>query len=325
MRTWLIRFAVVLALAGAIAGGTILQVYSQLDSQGPSEEATTLVLAKGASVRAIARQLEEAGVITGVWRFLIADRLTGGAPLLAGEYTFPAKVSLSMVLDITRSGRVVMHRFTLPEGWTVSRLVRELEETDTLTGDVGPIPEEGSLLPQTYFYVRGDRRDVLIERMKNNMDEVQKTLWRARQPGLALKNVREALILASIVEKETSRDEERPHVAAVFLNRLSLGMRLQSDPTTIYALSDGEGILDRQLKRSDLTLDHPYNTYVAKGLPPAPICNPGRASLAAVLNPLSSKNLYFVADGSGGHLFSRNLDEHNRNVQKLRKRNNSGP
>jgi UPF0755 protein len=221
-----------------------------------------------------------------------------------------------------RRGQTVVHKLTVPEGLTVYQVLAQMRQADGLAGNAGQIPEEGSLLPQTYFYSLGDSRDALLLRMTHAMNEAIDELWRDRMPNLPFSNKVEAIILASVVERETAIPEERAHIAAVFFNRLRLHMKLQSDPTVIFAVSNAEGVLDRPLTRDDLAVKSPYNTYLVEGLPAGPICNPGRASLRAVLHPAASDDLYFVADGSGGHLFSKSLIEHNRNVGNLRRLEN---
>jgi len=324
MMRWIIRLAVVLALAGAAVGGFLLWAHSRLGTPGPAVAPVTVIVPHGTGSSAIAQQLQEAGVIDASWLFLLGAKMTGHQPLQAGEYAFPAQVSLASVIDMMRRGQVVIHKLTFAEGLTVQQILTQLRQADGLSGKITLPPEEGSVMPQTYYYSYGDSRDAVLARMGRAMTESLDELWPKRSRTLSLTSKMDALILASIVERETALPEERPHVAAVFLNRLKLHMRLQSDPTVIYALSNGQGVLDRPLKHDDLAMRSPYNTYFSDGLPPGPICNPGRASIIAVLNPAASDDLYFVADGTGGHVFAKTLAEHNRNVTRWRVINKPG-
>jgi len=222
-------------------------------------------------------------------------------------------------MQILIEGKSIEHKVTIAEGLTVAEIYKVLEETPLLEGDLPPPPSEGSLLPETYSYLRGENRATLVERMQKDMDSTLTELWENRAPNIAIDTKEEALILASIVEKETGVASERSHVAAVFHNRLRKGMKLQSDPTVIYAITLGKEKLDRPLSKSDLGTDSPYNTYQVTGLPPGPIANPGRAALEATLKPDDSDDLYFVANGSGGHAFAKTLEEHNKNVAEWRK------
>jgi UPF0755 protein len=217
------------------------------------------------------------------------------------------------------SGKTVVRRLTVAEGLTTAQVLDLLDATDGLEGRIAERPPEGSLLPETYHFSYGDSRQGMVERMQRAMRETLDRLWRKRRADLPLKTKQQALTLASIVEKETAVPHERPHIAGVFLNRLRRGMPLQSDPTVAYALTGGKVPLDRALASADLKTDSPYNTYVSRGLPPGPIANPGRESIAAVLQPLDTDDLYFVADGGGGHAFARTFQEHLRNVQRWRK------
>lgn len=238
--------------------------------------------------------------------------------LKAGEFAFAAAISAREAAAVIVSGRTVVRRLTLVEGQTTAQAVALLRAAEGLMGDVSVNPGEGELLPDTYFYSWGDSRERMLARQRRAMVDTLAELWPKRAPGLPLQTPQQALILASIVEKETGIAEERSLVAAVFLNRLKRGMRLQADPTVIYGLTQGNAPLDRPLSRADLAASHPWNTYVVEGLPPTPIANPGRAALAAVLNPAPSDALYFVADGTGRHVFARTLAEHNANVARLR-------
>ncbi len=255
---------------------------------------------------------------------MIGVRLTGNqGRLRAGEYDFQGAIPARGVMEMLIAGRTVVRKLTIPEGATTARVLALLQGAYGLQGVNVEIPEEGSLMPDTYHYAFGDRRAQLITRMEKAMGDETARLWRARQKGLMLRSPREAIILASIVERETGRGRERPMIAAVFFNRLSRGMPLQSDPTVAYGVALKESapdrVLRRPLTRADLTTPGPYNTYLNKGLPPYPIANPGRAAIRAVLHPATTRALYFVADGKGGHAFARTLAEHNRNVRRWRR------
>jgi UPF0755 protein len=302
---------------GALAAGGGFYALHVLAAPGPLPEARTLVVPRGGEAR-VALALADALVVARPLPFRIVAFLTRREGALhAGEFAFPAHASLRTVLTVLRTARPVQHYLTIPEGLTAKQIGALFERADALAGPV-PVPDEGSVLPQTYAYELGASRETVLDRARTAMDRALREAWRDRAPDLPLASPREALILASIVERETAKPEERPHVAAVFLNRLRLGMKLQSDPTVAYAASGRAGALDRPLTRADLDRDDPYNTYRIRGLPPGPICSPGLASLRAVTQPMQSDDLYFVADGSGGHVFSRTLDEHTRNVARWR-------
>ncbi len=314
---WIVASIVVVAAAG-IAGWIYLD--RNFETANMLEAPQTLVLAPGSSVWQIAEALYEAGVVddpnvfaAGVWR---GGR--GGA-LKAGEYRFPPGVTPRQAMEILLAGKSLEYRLTIPEGLTSADIVRLLEGAEALDGEVTEIPPQGALLPETYYYRRGDSRADLIHRMEAGMHSLIAELWPHRAADLPFETPQQALVLASIVEKETALAAERRHVAGVFVNRLRRDMRLQSDPTVIFALTGGEAPLARPLSKADLVFESPFNTYRHEGLPPRPIAHPGRDSLAAVLNPLMTDALYFVADGSGGHVFAATLAEHNRNVARWRK------
>jgi UPF0755 protein len=286
---------------------------------GPLPEETTVFIPRGTGVQEIAGILETAGVVDDAFLTALRVRWRGdGRDLRAGEYAFPAAVSLDQVLDDLAAGRTVVHRVSVPEGLTSAQIAALINGTEELGGMPVEVPGEGTLLPETYHYELGDTRQVMVERMTAAMDAALEKLWVKRDPEIAVDSPEEAVILASIVEKETGVPDERAHIAGVFYNRLKRGMPLQSDPTVIYALTGGAEDLGRALTRKDLEVDDPYNTYRNAGLPPGPIANPGVDALVAVLHPLETDDLYFVADGTGGHAFARTLDEHNRNVAAYR-------
>ena len=270
------------------------------------------------SIGRVAQSLRAAGVIDQPLGFRIAAEITRGAgPLHAAELGFPPRASLREVLDVLRTGRPVQHALTIPEGWSGAEIARALADSDALAGPV-PVPADGAVLPETYDYERGTSRTALLARMEAAMRVALARVWRGRDPALGLRDPHALVVLASLIERETHLEAERPMVASVFLNRLRLGMRLQSDPTVAYAANGGLGPLARPLSHADLAWANPFNTYVVAGLPPAPICAPGLASLEAAAHPAASDALYFVADGSGGHAFASSLSDQNRNVTRWR-------
>ncbi len=296
-------------------------VWSQhrMRAPGPLAEAKVLYIAPGTEVPDIIAQLDHEGVIDGPFLLNIALLLEGNrSKVKAGEYLFKQNASLNDVIDTLVSGKQVLHAITIPEGLTSEQIVERLRESDFLLGDIVEVPKEGSLLPETYKVARGAVRADLIKKMQDDQKRTVDQIWSRRASGLSVRSPFELVTLASIVEKETGKADERPRVASVFLNRLKKGMRLQSDPTIVYGLAGGKGSLGRGLTRTELDKPTPYNTYMIDGLPPGPIANPGRAALEAVANPSRTQDLYFVADGTGGHVFSETLDQHNRNVQRWR-------
>ncbi|HWA23161.1 MAG TPA: endolytic transglycosylase MltG [Caulobacterales bacterium] len=306
----------------AVGLGAVFLLIIDTQRPGPPAPAggaeTTIVVPRGVGIAAIGQHLQAEGVIRNGMAFRAAVMIYGrGRSLKAGEYTIPSGASSASIIEKIAAGRVVLHPVTAPEGWTSAMIVDMLATADFLDGDTPAPPPEGSLLPETYRVERGMERADVIREMQQASRETLDQLWNTRAANLPFKTPREALILASIVEKETGLDSERPHVAAVFVNRLRKGMRLESDPTVIYGVSKGRP-LGRGLLRSELDHDTPYNTYTRYGLPPTPIANPGRAAIAAVLNPMKSADLYFVADGSGGHAFASTIGEHQKNVERWR-------
>lgn len=305
----------------AALGGAGYWLYRDAEDHGPLTEARTIVVPAHSGVAAIAELLAQEGVITHAPVFELVAKISGrGGALKPGEYEIPAGASTMQTLDILAGGKTVKHRLTIPEGLTSAEIVELVKNAPALDGDPGPVPGEGELLPDTYVYSYGETRKDMIERMRHAMTRLVAQLWTERRPDLPLATPQEAVILASIVEKETAREEERPHVAGVYINRLRLGMRLQADPTVVFALSDnGSTKLDRPLTHADLATNSPYNTYVIRELPPGPIDNPGRASLRAATRPERTEDLYFVADGGGGHVFAKTLADQTRNIAQYRK------
>jgi len=308
-------FVTAVAIVG-VAAGIGYWTYQDVTQPGPLAEAHTVVIPPHTGISEISDLLAEQGVIRHPLTFKVAAELTGrGGALKAGEYEFPADASAVQVMDMIAGGKTLKHKLTIREGLTSAEIVALVRDAPLLTGDTGPAPPEGTLLPETYIYSRGDTRESLIDRMRQDMQDALAAAWADRRSDLPLVSPQQALVLASIVEKEASKNEERTHIAAVFLNRLRLGMKLQADPTVRFVMA-GNGVnkFDGPLTRADLEVNSPYNTYVAQGLPPGPICNPGKAALHDAVHPEHSDDLYFVADGSGGHVFAKTLAEHNRNV-----------
>jgi UPF0755 protein len=305
---------VILTIGGVGAGLTARHVFTM---PGPLPAARAIVVPRGGAAR-IAKALRDSDMIASPLGFRLAMLATlSDGPLHAAELAFPAHASLREVLVILRTAKPVEHRLTIPEGLTARQISALLDHAEAATG-TATISEEGAVLPDTYAYEYGTPRATLLARAEAAASKVLATAWAERDPTVPLASPREALILASIVERETAKPEERAHVAAVFLNRLRLGMRLQADSTVVYAASGGMGTLDHKLTRLELDQDGPYNTYRNHDLPPGPICAPGIASLHAVLHPASSDDLYFVADGTGGHLFARTIAQHDANVKRWR-------
>jgi UPF0755 protein len=316
-RSLLVSF--LLALLVAAVG--IYYAKREFERPGPLTGVGAVVVERGMNAEDIANRLKEKGVIAHPYTFVLAAAYARlhGQSLKAGEYEFPVAASLRQVLDMITEGKAFTYRLTIPEGLTTEQIVERLNSQGALVEDAPAGLAEGILLPDTYTFTRGTSRAELLERMQDAQRKAVDELWDGRAKDLPVKTKEEAVILASIVEKETSRPAERARVAGVFVNRLKRSMRLQSDPTIIYGLVGGKGRLDRPISRDDIAQKTAYNTYRINGLPPTPIANPGRASLEAAANPARTKEIYFVADGTGGHVFSKTLTEHSENVKEWRK------
>ncbi|MCT8267564.1 endolytic transglycosylase MltG [Afifella sp. JA880] len=314
-------FLMTAVLAVLFAGGALYFGKQRFIADGPLEEPRTVLVTRGSGVDAIAAQLKRNNVIDSPLIFNVGVRLNEAASRLQyGEYLFQPHVSMREVMEILTSGKSILHAVTIPEGLTSQQIVDKLRADDVLVGEIETVPPEGSLLPETYKFTRGATRQQILEQMERAQDRLLDEVWGRRSPDLPIETPGELVTLASIVEKETGKADERPRVAAVFINRLKRGMRLQSDPTIIYGLFGGAGKpSDRPILASDLEKETEYNTYQISGLPPGPIANPGRAALEAVANPSRTDDLYFVADGTGGHVFSTTLADHNRNVARWRR------
>jgi UPF0755 protein len=302
-------------LLGLIGIAVFAWIAHDWAGSGPADKPVAVVVPEGATLARAANALERAGAIRSASRFRLYARLFGdGGAIKAGEYAIPEQASASDVLTLLQEGKVRQRLVPVPEGYPSVLVHDALMRADGLTGDA-PVPAEGSVLPDSYAYQKGDTRAAVVARMQKAMKDYLAQAWADRKPGIAVKTPQEAIILASIVEKETGKPSERRTVAAVYGNRLRIGMPLQADPTVIYPITRGRP-LGRRILRSELHAKNGYNTYASPGLPVGPIANPGRASIDAVLNPADSKALYFVADGSGGHVFADTLAQHNANVQK---------
>lgn len=316
-------------IAAVIIAGGYAVARKEFASPGPLVADKSVIIERGTTTEEIAEQLGREGVVSRpfmLWvalfirdiqsKFASDDTTKGRAK--SGEYLFRRQVTMAEVIDIITSGRSVEHTVTIPEGLTSEQIVERLKENDLLVGEISQIPAEGTLLPDTYKINRGTPREALLARMQREQRRVLQDIWNRRSKETPLKNPRELVTLASIVERETGRADERSRVAGVFVNRLNRNMKLQSDPTIIYGLVGGKATLGRGLLRSEIDRPTPYNTYVINGLPPGPIANPGRAAMEATANPSRTKDLYFVADGTGGHAFAETLDQHNHNVARWR-------
>lgn len=314
--------AIITLLLVAIIGGGALYFYGKTlaEAPGPLKEDKVVVIPQGQRMSDIGDTLVRHGVIEDNRLAFVGTVLAmkARANLKSGEYLFTKGASLREVIETIVEGKVVQHSVTVAEGLTSQQIVAKLLENDVLTGTINEIPREGTLLPETYKVVRGTSREQIIQRMQQAQRRAVKEIWERRISDLPISSPEQLITLASVVEKETGRADERSRVAAVFVNRLRRKMRLQSDPTIIYGLVGGRGTLGRPINRSEIRQPTPYNTYVIDGLPPGPIANPGRASLEAAANPARTRDLYFVADGNGGHTFTETYDAHRKNVSKLR-------
>ncbi len=308
------RLLLILVAVGALSGA--LGYWFFWASPGPGKGPYTIVVEEGSSVGRVAGQLAEMGAIPGsAGTYKAMARIFGaGDPIQAGEFEIPAGTSGARVLDILQHGQPVQRLVTIPEGMPSILVWEKLMQQKLLTGTIA-VPEEGSVLPDSYGYKRGEPRAAVLKRMQDAMTKELDTLWAKKSPRSVVNSKRDAIILASVVEKETGKASERPMVAGVYSNRVRIGMKLDADPTVIYPITKGKR-LGRRIRRSELQADNGYNTYARPGLPIGPIANPGRESIAAVLNPAETQALYFVADGTGGHVFANTLAEHNANVQK---------
>jgi UPF0755 protein len=302
------------------AGGAYIYGRQKIEAQGPLQEDKVVNIPARAGMTDIADILQREGVIdNNRWAFIGGVfALQARAELKPGEYLFQKNASLRDVIGTIVEGKVVQHAVTIPEGLTSEQIMARLSENDIFSGSVHEVPREGTLLPETYKFPRGTPRDQVIARMQQAQKRVLSEIWERRNPDIPVRTPEQLVTLASIVEKETGKADERSRVAAVFVNRLRQKIKLQSDPTIIYGLVGGKGTLGRPIKRSEIQQPSPYNTYVVDGLPPGPIANPGRASLEAAANPARTRDLFFVADGTGGHAFSDTYDQHQKNVAKLR-------
>ena len=316
-----------LLLVMLLAAGSAVFLQSKVDAPGPLAQSKAVTIPKGDSTHEIAARLERDGFVSDRRLFVagyLMSKMSGwgdgsrSVQLKAGDYMIPQAASVRQVIDIISEGKTITYKVTIPEGLTSEQIVERLKADNNLAGEIAELPPEGSLLPETFIVQRGASRQSVIDKMQVESRKLSEKMWEQRRKDLPLKSWEEAVILASIVEKETGRNDERERVAAVFINRLRQKMRLQSDPTIVYGISGGKAVWNRPILRSEIGQKTAHNTYQIDGLPPTPICNPGKAAIEAVLNPAETKDLYFVADGSGGHIFSETLKDHNTNVQKWR-------
>jgi UPF0755 protein len=313
-------FFTVLILGGIVAAGAVALGRARLDAPGPLQEDKIVVIPARSGIMEIGDLLTHEGIIEEQRLAFIAGvlALNARSELKAGEYQFIKHASMREVVQTIAEGKVVQHQFTIPEGLTSEQILARLTENDVLSGNVKEVPREGTLLPDSYHFPRGFTREQMLQRMRQAQDKLLREVWERRNADLPLKSPDQLVTLASIVEKETGKPEERTRIAAVFVNRLKQKIKLQSDPTVIYGLVSGKGQLGRPLSKADLAQATPYNTYIIDGLPPGPIANPGRASIEAAASPARTRELYFVADGTGGHAFADTYEQHQKNVARLR-------
>jgi UPF0755 protein len=312
---------ITLVLIGMLGvGGIYIYGKQKIEAPGPLREDKVVNIPARAGMTDIADILQREGVIdNNRWAFFgSVFALKARADLKPGEYSFQKNASLRDVIGTIVEGKVVQHLVTIPEGLTSEQIVARISDNEIFSGTIREIPREGTLLPETYKFPRGTSREQVVQRMQQAQKRVLAEIWERRTADVPVKTPEQLVTLASIVEKETGRPDERSRVAAVFANRLRQKMKLQSDPTIIYGLVGGKGTLGRPIKRSEITQPSPYNTYVIEGLPPGPIANPGRASLEAAANPARTRDLFFVADGTGGHSFTETYEQHQKNVARLR-------
>ncbi len=317
MRSLKYIFPVLIVLASVVWW----QVKNLIVAEGPLQEVVNVVIPKGANTKIVAQELKKSGVIDSELLFRLVTRLNSADKnLKAGEYQFMPKVSVLQVMEKIARGEVYYRKITIPEGLTVGQIMYLISNYPGLSGEISLDVKEGELLPETYSFELDAPRDSIILQAQNAMDKIKQVIWDNREEGLPYKNINDMMTMASIIEKETAVPDERAVVASVFVNRLHKRMRLQTDPSVIYALTEGEFELKRPLRKNDLNIDSPYNTYRNYGLPPHPICNPGVEAMEAAAHPDKTDYLYFVADGEGGHNFAKSLNEHNRNVRKWKKK-----
>lgn len=321
MRNSVFVYFILLFIGASFIGGSVFTTYNDFVSEGILETRKEVVIPKGAGLKQVANLLKVEGVISSPAIFLLGVRASGNAKnIKAGEYSFPAHASPKMVMTILVSGETYIRRLVVPEGLTSQQIVDLVNGAKGLKGNIDEVPRNGTLLPDTYHYSWGDTKEGMLRRMSSAMERALVSLWEKRSKELPFKDVKEAVILASIVEKEAGfpKDKELPLVASAFINRLNKGMKLQSDPTALYAVTEGRYDLKRALTYQDLKIKSPYNTYVVPALPIGAISNPGKKAIEAVLNPAKTNYIYFVANGTGGHSFSTSYEAHKKNVTHWR-------